>query len=128
VNLLTTFSLAADVLLLCVETWTSGHVEAAIKSYEQALALRTDFPEATCNLLHTLQCVCDWDDRDKKFSEVEAVVRRQIQMQVLPSVQPFHAIAYPIDAMLALEIRYISSEFERVVIHSATCSFVLSYI
>lgn len=33
----------------------SGHVEAAIKSYKQALALRPDFPEATCNLLHTLQ-------------------------------------------------------------------------
>ncbi|KAH9562585.1 hypothetical protein CY35_05G079500 [Sphagnum magellanicum] len=82
----------------------SGHVEAAIKSYKQALMLRADFPEATCNLLHTLQCVCDWDDRDNKFSEVEAVVRRQIKMRVLPSVQPFHAIAYPIDAMLALEI------------------------
>jgi hypothetical protein len=27
-----------------------------------------------------------------------------MQMRVLPSVQPFHAIAYPIDAMLALEI------------------------
>jgi hypothetical protein len=51
-----------------------------------------------------------------------------MQMQVLPSVQPFHAIAYPIDAMLALEIRNISSEFERVVNHSATCSFVLSYL
>ena len=33
----------------------SGHVEAAIKSYKQALQLRPDFPEATCNLLHTLQ-------------------------------------------------------------------------
>lgn len=33
----------------------SGHVEAAIKSYRQALVLRPDFPEATCNLLHTLQ-------------------------------------------------------------------------
>lgn len=33
----------------------SGHIEAAIKSYKQALALRPDFPEATCNLLHTLQ-------------------------------------------------------------------------
>ena len=33
----------------------SGHVEAAIKSYKQALLLRPDFPEATCNLLHTLQ-------------------------------------------------------------------------
>ena len=30
-------------------------MEAAIKSYKQALVLRPEFPEATCNLLHTLQ-------------------------------------------------------------------------
>ncbi|KAF7817771.1 putative UDP-N-acetylglucosamine--peptide N-acetylglucosaminyltransferase SEC [Senna tora] len=93
----------------------SGHVEAAVKSYKQALILRPDFPEATCNLLHTLQicfaldnfmnqCVCNWEDRDKMFDEVEGIIRRQINMSVLPSVQPFHAIAYPIDPMLALEI------------------------
>ncbi|XP_042395880.1 probable UDP-N-acetylglucosamine--peptide N-acetylglucosaminyltransferase SEC isoform X2 [Zingiber officinale] len=82
----------------------SGLVEAAIKSYRQALMLRPDFPEATCNLLHTLQCVCDWDDREKRFSEVEGIIRRQIKASVLPSVQPFHAIAYPIDTVLALEI------------------------
>eukprot|EP00252_Welwitschia_mirabilis_P008351 TRINITY_DN2015_c0_g1_i1.p1 TRINITY_DN2015_c0_g1~~TRINITY_DN2015_c0_g1_i1.p1 ORF type:complete len:985 (+),score=144.77 TRINITY_DN2015_c0_g1_i1:551-3505(+) len=82
----------------------SGHVEAAIKSYKQALALRPDFPEATCNLLHTLQCVCNWDDRERKFMEVETIIRRQIKLSVLPSVQPFHAIAYPLDPMLALEI------------------------
>jgi hypothetical protein len=29
-----------------------------------------------------------------------------LQMSILPSVQPFHAIAYPINPMLALEIRY----------------------
>nr|XP_010905160.1 LOW QUALITY PROTEIN: probable UDP-N-acetylglucosamine--peptide N-acetylglucosaminyltransferase SEC [Elaeis guineensis] len=82
----------------------TGHVEAAIKSYKQALLLRPDFPEAICNLLHTLQCVCDWDDRDNRFAEVEGIIRRQIKMSVLPSVQPFHAIAYPIDPILALEI------------------------
>ncbi|XP_052482187.1 probable UDP-N-acetylglucosamine--peptide N-acetylglucosaminyltransferase SEC isoform X2 [Gossypium raimondii] len=82
----------------------SGHVEAAIKSYKQALHLRPDFPEATCNLLHTLQCVCSWEDRDQMFTEVEGIIRRQINMSVLPSVQPFHAIAYPIDPMLALDI------------------------
>ncbi|XP_050221942.1 probable UDP-N-acetylglucosamine--peptide N-acetylglucosaminyltransferase SEC [Mercurialis annua] len=82
----------------------SGHVEAAVKSYRQALLLRPDFPEATCNLLHTLQCVCCWEDRDKMFTEVEGIIQRQINMSVLPSVQPFHAIAYPIDPMLALEI------------------------
>ncbi|KAK6232888.1 hypothetical protein SCA6_002961 [Theobroma cacao] len=82
----------------------SGHAEAAVKSYKQALLLRPDFPEATCNLLHTLQCVCSWEDRDKLFAEVESIIRRQINMSVLPSVQPFHAIAYPIDPMLALDI------------------------
>ncbi|KAH7543355.1 hypothetical protein FEM48_Zijuj02G0175400 [Ziziphus jujuba var. spinosa] len=82
----------------------SGHVEAAIKSYSQALHFRPDFPEATCNLLHTLQCLCSWEDRDEKFAEVEGIIRRQINMSLLPSVQPFHAIAYPIDPMLALEI------------------------
>ncbi|XP_078447554.1 tetratricopeptide repeat (TPR)-like superfamily protein isoform X2 [Wolffia australiana] len=82
----------------------SGHVEAAIKSYKQALLLRSDFPEATCNLLHTLQCVCDWDNRDAMFREVEGIIKRQIKMSMLPSVQPFHAIAYPIDPVLALDI------------------------
>ncbi|GMN59702.1 hypothetical protein TIFTF001_028800 [Ficus carica] len=82
----------------------SGHVEAAIKSYKHALYLRPDFPEATCNLLHTLQCVCDWEDRENKFIEVEGILRRQIKMSLIPSVQPFHAIAYPIDPILALEI------------------------
>ncbi|XP_019226825.1 PREDICTED: probable UDP-N-acetylglucosamine--peptide N-acetylglucosaminyltransferase SEC isoform X2 [Nicotiana attenuata] len=82
----------------------SGNVEAAIKSYRQALMLRSDFPEATCNLLHTLQCVCDWDNREKMFTEVEGILRRQIKMSVIPSVQPFHAIAYPLDPMLALDI------------------------
>jgi hypothetical protein len=103
-------------------------VEAAIKSYKQALMLRADFPEATCNLLHTLQCVCDWDDRDNKFIEIEAVVRRQIKMRVLPSVQPFHAIAYPIDAMLALEIRYMSSELREMQIALSNVFFVSSYL
>ncbi|KAM3357187.1 putative UDP-N-acetylglucosamine-peptide N-acetylglucosaminyltransferase SEC [Capsicum galapagoense] len=82
----------------------SGNVEAAIKSYRQALMLRPDFPEATCNLLHTLQCVCDWDNREKMFIEVEGILRRQIKMSIIPSVQPFHAIAYPLDPKLTLDI------------------------
>lgn len=42
-------------LITMKHSYCSGHVEAAIKSYKQALLLRADFPEATCNLLHTLQ-------------------------------------------------------------------------
>ncbi|KAJ4762338.1 UDP-N-acetylglucosamine--peptide N-acetylglucosaminyltransferase 110 kDa subunit [Rhynchospora pubera] len=82
----------------------SGLVDSAITEYKQALLLRPDFAEATCNILHTLQCVCDWENRDQLFREVEDIIRRQIQNNILPSVQPFHAIAYPIDPILALEI------------------------
>ncbi|XP_010239774.1 probable UDP-N-acetylglucosamine--peptide N-acetylglucosaminyltransferase SEC isoform X2 [Brachypodium distachyon] len=82
----------------------SGNQESAITSYKKALCLRPDFPEVTCNLLHTLQSVCDWENRETMFHEVEEIIKRQIKMSLLPSVQPFHAIAYPIDPMLALEI------------------------
>ncbi|PNT73449.1 probable UDP-N-acetylglucosamine--peptide N-acetylglucosaminyltransferase SEC isoform X2 [Brachypodium distachyon] len=82
----------------------TGLLEAAIVSYRHALQCRGDFPEATCNLLHTRQCVCDWDDREEKFIEVEGIIRRHIKNSLLPSVQPFHAIAYPLDPTLALEI------------------------
>ncbi|XP_055804796.1 probable UDP-N-acetylglucosamine--peptide N-acetylglucosaminyltransferase SEC [Solanum dulcamara] len=59
---------------------------------------------AETNLVATYWCVCDWEDRDQMFIEVEGILRRQIKMSVIPSVQPFHAIAYPLDPLLALEI------------------------
>ncbi|KAK6161641.1 hypothetical protein DH2020_005022 [Rehmannia glutinosa] len=66
---------------------------------------------------HDPICVCDWDDREKMFLEVEGILRRQIKMSVIPSVQPFHAIAYPLDPMLALEISWK---------YAAHCSVVAS--
>jgi len=47
----------------------SGHVETAIISYKQALQLRPDFPEATCNLLHTLQVTCNFSVPISAFME-----------------------------------------------------------
>ncbi|WMV48452.1 hypothetical protein MTR67_041837 [Solanum verrucosum] len=66
-----------------------------IKSYRQALMLRPDFPRATCNLFHSLQCVCDWDNQEEMFIEVEGILRRQIEV-----------IAFPLDPMLALDISH----------------------
>jgi len=40
------------------------------------------------------------------FEYPSIIILSVLQMSVLPSVQPFHAIAYPLDPMLALEIRY----------------------
>ncbi|XP_038890983.1 probable UDP-N-acetylglucosamine--peptide N-acetylglucosaminyltransferase SEC [Benincasa hispida] len=90
----------------------SALVEAFIKSYKQVLLLWPEFPEVTCNILHTLPCVCSWENHDKMFLEVERIIKRQINMSVLPSVQPFHAIAYPIGPLLALKISYVSNDFD----------------
>jgi protein O-GlcNAc transferase len=73
-------------------------------SYKRALALRADFPEAFANLVHSLQCVCDWAERPALFLRLEAEVRRDLSAGRLPPVQPFHAMAYPFAADLALAI------------------------
>jgi protein O-GlcNAc transferase len=78
--------------------------DVAIQSYRRALTLRQDFPEAFANYVHSLQCVCDWADRPALFVRLEQEVRRDLGAGRLPSVQPFHAMAYPFSAELALAI------------------------
>ncbi len=52
----------------------------------------------------SLQCVCDWSERPALFARLEAEVRRDLAAGKLPPVQPFHAMAYPVSAELALAI------------------------
>lgn len=78
--------------------------DMAIVSYRRALAQRPDFPEAFANMAHSLQCVCDWSDRSALFQQLEREVQRDIAAGKLPSVQPFHAMAYPVSSQLALAI------------------------
>jgi protein O-GlcNAc transferase len=78
--------------------------DAAIGAYRRALALRPDFPEAFANLVHSLQCVCEWAERPALFARLEGEVRRDLAAGRLPAVQPFHAMAYPFSADLALAI------------------------
>lgn len=78
--------------------------DVAVTSYKCALGLRPDFPEAFANLVHSLQCICDWQDRDKLFIRLQNEVIRDLKNNRLPPVQPFHAMAYPFPASLALDI------------------------
>jgi protein O-GlcNAc transferase len=83
----------------------AGRQNEALVAYARALALRPDFPEAFANLVHSMQCVCDWRDRDSLFARLEGEVRRDLATPGrLPAVQPFHAMAYPFPAELALAI------------------------
>ena len=40
-----------------------------------------------------LQCVCDWDDRDGMFNEVEGILRRQIKVFIKATCFPSLSIA-----------------------------------
>ena len=61
--------------------------DVAISSYKRALQLRPDFPEAFANLVHSLQCVCEWRDRPQLFQRLEGEVRRDLAAGRLPPVQ-----------------------------------------
>ena len=85
--------------------------DTAIASYRRALQLRPDFPEAFANLVHSLQCICEWQDRQPLFVRLEGEVRRELAADRLPPVQPFHAMAYPFSAELALKISAKYAEY-----------------
>ena len=72
-----------------------GRHEESIVAYSRALALRPDFPDAFANYVHSLQCVCDWENRDLLFQRLFAETYAAISNNALPTVQPFHAMAYP---------------------------------
>lgn len=82
----------------------AGRHEIALLSYRTALTFRPDFPEAFANLVHSMQCICDWRDREVLFSRLEKEVERDLALGKLPSVQPFHAMTYPFTSGLALKI------------------------
>lgn len=87
----------------------SGRFDEAIANYRQALAMKesaglpTD-PIAWCNLVHTLQTVCDWRDRDAIFAKTWEIIHEQMSRSEVPAVQPHHALAYPFSAAKQLEI------------------------
>eukprot|EP00884_Botryococcus_braunii_P009865 jgi/Botrbrau1/18880/Bobra.177_2s0039.1 len=85
--------------------------DQAISSYQKALSIRPEFPEAFANYVHSLCCVCEWKDRTQHFIRLEQEVRRDLAAGRLPPVQPFHAMAYPFPADLALAISAKYAEY-----------------
>ncbi|ETV97288.1 hypothetical protein, variant 1 [Aphanomyces invadans] len=82
-----------------------GRMEEALTCFRKALSLRPDFPEAFCNYVHSLAVVCDWRTRSQDMKKLMAMLDRQLGTDsTLPTVQPFHAIIYPLPAAPLLEI------------------------
>lgn len=74
-----------------------GRYEDAITCYRKALSLKPDFPDALANFTHSLVFVCDWRTRAADFAKLGTLLEQQIEREnCLPSVQPFHALVYPL--------------------------------
>jgi len=73
-------------------------------------------------MLHSLQMICSWENREQLFEELRVTVRKQVGMRCgamhalltcvvlqlamgqMPSVQPHHALVYPLDSDTILSI------------------------
>jgi protein O-GlcNAc transferase len=86
-----------------------GQVVDAITCYRKALSLKPEFPDAFANLVHSLVFICDWRTRELDFARLSEMLRLQMDKEnVLPSVQPFHALVYPLSLaeMQAIAAKY----------------------
>ena len=88
----------------------TGRPMEAIEHYAKALELRPNMGDAFANYVHTKNFVCDWTDREELFSRLSQQIQEQLgdydsasasshsgsNSLTIPSVQPFHAIVYPL--------------------------------
>jgi len=84
-----------------------GRLEEAMHYYCKALVVGTDalsVAEILSNFAHTLMFLCDYSQRAEVLDQVEAMTREQLAKNVTPSVQPFHALVYPLPLPLITEI------------------------
>ena len=96
----------------------TAKLDKAIEFYRRSLRLRqrsTD-PIAYCNLVHCLQTVCDWRQRGAIFRKTKQLVAQQMVKGQVPSVQPHHALVYPLTGteQLELAVHYARSALRHV--------------
>jgi protein O-GlcNAc transferase len=112
----------------------TNRIADAITCYKHALSIKSNFPDAFANLVHCLVFICDWSSRDEDFTRLSQLLAYQLQqyqppasskslanatgngsssskldpqvgpLPVVPSIQPFHALAYPLSLAEMLQI------------------------
>eukprot|EP00743_Colponemidia_sp_Colp-15_P004671 GILK01005033.1.p1 GENE.GILK01005033.1~~GILK01005033.1.p1 ORF type:complete len:1026 (-),score=121.59 GILK01005033.1:209-3286(-) len=74
----------------------SGRIPEAIVCYRKALSITPWFPDAFSNMVHSLIFICDWENREENFDQLTKYISHQLATGLTPSVQPFHALVYPL--------------------------------
>ncbi len=88
--------------------------EGAAASFEKVLELDPDNPDAFANLFDVHESVCDWRDQDSAFQRLVALTEQQIAAGTKTSMNPFKALARPLQPSMQLALaRTWSAEIAR---------------
>lgn len=104
-----------------------GDVPNAILCYKKALEITPFFPEAFCNMVYAKTFICDWENRDKDFEELVKFLKHQVDTGVVPSVQPFHAMVYPLAPEDKLVISQKYAEHTKTLVANYPCFQTYKY-
>lgn len=90
--------------------------EDAITCYRKALSLKPDFTLAFANLCFVRACICNWNEREKDHAKLMSVLDEELKDEnVLPSVQPYFAMAFDLSLERAQQI---SQRYAQAVLRS----------
>ena len=95
----------------------SGDITSAIASYRRALELKPDFSDAFVNLVHSCISICDWSSFEEDQAKVAQILQEQLMESnsFLPSIQPFHSLAFPLSLQ---EMKQIAERYSRKALDS----------
>lgn len=97
----------------------SGNIIEAIAAFRLALKFRPNFVEVYCNLVHSLQLICDWTDYAIRIERLVGLVSEQLEKGRPPTVHPHHTMLYPLSPV---QRRLIASR------HASFCTERINFL
>lgn len=71
-----------------------GNFTDAVVSYNMALNIIPNFPDAYCNLVHCSLLTCDWSDYENRILKLKEIVAEQISNDQVPSILPHYSLLF----------------------------------
>jgi len=113
------FMAAIDLDSMCIEAHinigsihkNNQNFEEAIKSYQMALNIISNYPDAYCNLLQCLRHICDWSNYDECVEHIKEIIHEQLLKKDVPSLMPHLYLLYQLEPSIFKRIASIYANY-----------------
>ena len=95
--------------LACICKDLSSIMEA-IEYFGRSLKLDPNNTNVYCNMVHSLQMVCEWTNYEQRMATLVQLIMAQQASRVFPSVHPHHTFLYPISNQARKQIATAHAE------------------